>query len=372
MTTQTSATRYGLETLLDVTPTSAPALAYQPPLPRSYFPKIGLIGCGHVTGYHLKAYRAMQLDVAVLCDRDRARAEQRRAEFYPNAAVTTDAEDVLRRSDIPVVDIATHPAERVALIEAALRAGKHVLSQKPFVLDVQSGRHLVALAEAQGVKLAVNQNARWAPHYSYMAAAVSSGLIGDVASVDFLLHWDHTWTAGTPFDDVHHLVLFDYAIHWFDMTVRFMPGHRPERVTASIRRLREQKVKPPMLAHVSIDYPNAQVRFGFNGHVIHGQEDRTIVCGNRGAIRSFGPSLSDQAVQLHTPEGEFRPKLEGNWFVDGFRGTMGELLCAIEDDREPSNSARDNLMSLELCFAAVASADTGLPVAPGTVTKLSA
>jgi len=57
--------------------------------------------------------------------------------------------------------------------------------------------------------------------------------------------------------------------------------------------------------------------------------------------------------------------LEGKWFPDGFRGTLGEFLRSIEEKREPSIGARDNLRSLELCFAALASADTGKPIKPG-------
>ena len=66
------------------------------------------------------------------------------------------------------------------------------------------------------------------------------------------------------------------------------------------------------------------------------------------------------------------PKIpvKGCWFPDGFHGAMGELLRAIEEDREPTNSARDNLRSLELCFAAVASAEIRRPVDPGTVRRL--
>ena len=74
-------------------------------------------------------------------------------------------------------------AERVGLIEAALRAGKHVLSQKPFVLDLEVGKRLAALAAERGLHLAVNQNGRWAPHFRYALQAVRAGLIGPVASV---------------------------------------------------------------------------------------------------------------------------------------------------------------------------------------------
>lgn len=47
-----------------------------------------------------------------------------------------------------------------------------------------------------------------------------------------------------------------------------------------------------------------------------------------------------------------------------------ELLSAIDENREPSNSARDNLHSLELCFAAVASAERHEPVVPGRIRRL--
>ena len=65
-----------------------------------------------------------------------------------------------------------------------------------------------------------------------------------------------------------------------------------------------------------------------------------------------------QSVELHTEAGVARPELRGTWFNDGFAGTMGELLCAIEEGREPLNSARGNLFSLKLCLAAVRSSRT--------------
>lgn len=349
----------------------APVVPYRPPRPHAYSPRIALIGCGGISEYHLRAYDAMGLDVVALCDREQARAEKRRLEFFPEARVYTDYRDVLFRDDIEVVDVALHPEERVVVLEAALRAQKHALSQKPFVLDLAVGDRLVALADANGVKLAVNQNGRWAPHFSYLAAAVEAGVVGQVASIDFTLQWDHTWTAGTAFEKIRHLVLFDFGIHWFDMAARLMRGRAPERVWASVRRTDFQQMAPPILGHVAIDYPDAQVRLNFNGHVRDGQEDRTVICGSRGTLRSFGPSLSQQAVTVHTKAGQATVPLEGTWFTSGFQGAMGELLCAIEQNREPGNSGRNNRDSLALCFAALASADAGEPRQPGTVTQVA-
>jgi predicted dehydrogenase len=352
---------YGLSQVAVGGMMAAPELPYLPPRPRAYRPKIALIGCGGISEYHLRAYVAMGLDLAMLCDRDLGRAEKRRVEFCPRAQVTADYRDVLGRDDIDVVDVALHPEHRVEVIEAALRARKHVLSQKPFVLDLAVGARLVALAESQGVHLAVNQNGRWAPHLAYLNAAVQAGVVGEVASVDVTLQWDHTWTAGTPFEAIRHLALFDFGIHWFDLAACLMRGRKPERVWASVRRANFQQMRPPMLAQVAIDYPGAQVRLNFNGHVRHGQEDRTVVCGSHGTLRSFGPSLSEQTVVLHTAAGQATVPLEGTWFTSGFQGAMGELLCAIEEKRTPAHDAYRNLDTLALCFAALASADSGEP-----------
>ena len=100
--------------------------------------------------------------------------------------------------------------------------------------------------------------------------------------------------------------------------------------------------------------------------------DRTFVVGSLGAIRSVGPSTEHQRVEMTTANGIARPRLKGAWFPDGFHGTMAELLSAIHENREPSNNARDNLASLALCYAAVASAERGEAVKPGSVRQLPA
>ena len=78
-----------------------------------------------------------------------------------------------------------------------------------------------------GVKLAVNQNGRWAPHFSYMREAVRAGLVGDVVSCHTGVHWDHSWIEGTPFEKIDDLVFFDFAIHWFDFLSSLIGARRP-------------------------------------------------------------------------------------------------------------------------------------------------
>ena len=168
----------------------APRLAYKPPTPQQPH-RIGLIGCGGITESHLKAYQHAGFQVVAFTDVDRERAVARRDAFYPQGEVFKDYRELLQSAEVDVVDIATHPEPRVEIIEAALRSGRHVLSQKPFVVDLETGIRLTSLARECGCLLAVNQNGRWAPHFSYIRAAVAAGYIGDVVGVNVTIHWDH-------------------------------------------------------------------------------------------------------------------------------------------------------------------------------------
>lgn len=348
----------------------APSLPYQPPMPRAYRPRIGVIGAGGIVSAHLDAYRTAGWDVAAICNRTRPKAEAKAAEFAPKAGVTDRWEDVVQDPSIDVLDITPHPADRLPIIEAALRAGKHVLSQKPFVLDLAEGRRLVALARDNGVKLAVNQNGRWAPHLAWMREAVRAGLIGDVISTHISIHWNHGWIAGTPFEKMEDLILYDFGIHWFDF-LRSIIGPRAETIFATAAHATGQIAKAPLLAQCLVQMDGGQASLVFDGATPHGPRDTTYIAGTKGSLQSDGPDLGQQSVTLTTAAGIARPKLQGTWFNDGFRGAMGALLVAIEEDAEPANGAEENLDSLALAFAAIQSRRTGQPVRVGEATRLT-
>ncbi len=349
----------------------APKLPYEPRDPKKYRPNIGMIACGGITHSHLTAYRAAGYKVVALCDLIKERAEKRREEFFPKAEIYTDYRKVLERDDIEVVDIATHPQERVPLIRDALLAGKHVLSQKPFVLDLEVGRKLVDLAKKQKVKFAVNQNGRWSPNFSYIRHAIDAGLIGEVIGAHLSVHWDHNWVTGTPFERLKHVILYDFAIHWFDILTTFMGGTMAKRVFASTAFSPTQRCKRTMLGQVMLEYDKAQATLVFDADVKYGGQDRVYVGGTKGTLTSLAHG-GPPKVTLFTPRGQATPELKGQWFPDGFHGTMGELLRSIEEKRQPSNSAENNLKSLAVCFAAIAAAETHQPRVPGKVRKLVA
>ena len=355
---------YGLSPEREISTIPAPLVQYLPPKPKNYNPKIAVIGTGGISDYHLKAYQKCGFQVVALANRTEEKAKSLRDKYFPEASVHKDFQEILTVDEIEVIDVTPHPSDRLPILYDCLNAGKHVLSQKPFVLDLEEGKKLADLADRNKRRIAVNQNGRWAPHFSYIRNAIAQGIIGEVTSIDFSLQWDQTWIKGIPtFEKMDNLILFDFAIHWFDITACIMKNQNPEKIYASTVRHSKQSYRPPALASVIIDYPKTQVSMSFNAHCTQGEEDTTTVVGTKGTLRSRGSGLNDQSIlEVHLREGSVKIPLKGCWFESGFQGAMSELLCAIEEDRDPYHSARNNLRSLELCFAANESAELGKPI----------
>lgn len=343
-------------------------LDYQPHNPKKYHPGIGIIGCGNIVFSHLEGYKLGKYLIVAMADINE-KVLQEKAALVPGVKIFTNYRKLLALPEVEIVDCATHPTPRVRIIRDALNASKHILSQKPFVLDLKIGKELVRLAEKEKLWLAVNQNGRWNPPWNYAYQAIRARLIGEIMSVHMCCHWDHNWIAGKEFNKIKHCILYDYGIHWFDILTCWIEKE-PKRVFASFTKAPNQEAGPPLLAQVIIEYENAQATLVFDGSQSIGSEDSFFIGGTKGSIVCTGPDLNYHILELRTKEGAFRPKLKGSWFPDGFRGVMGELLCAIEENRRPWNNAKDNLGSLQLCFAACASADKGEAVDPHNVTRL--
>jgi predicted dehydrogenase len=351
-----------------VTPPTA-ALDYKPHFPAGHCPGIGIIGCGGIVkSAHLPAYRQYKLNVVGVYDVNPAATQDVQARFgVPRVFDSLD--DLLACPDIQVVDIATHPAQRAPLMHKALQAGKHILAQKPLALDVGEARTIVTEAQARGLKVAVNQNGRWAPPWRVATLLIQHGAIGQVFSVSHLFDLNFGWITGTVFDSVPHFALYDYAVHWVDITRCWMGDTALQAVRARDFRLSHQPAQSKANWGMWIDIAyaggaNASIR-AVGGAITRQSGHPFWIHGTAGTIRGsvLNAAPSQDYVELERDGVVQRYQLQGQWFNDGFGGTMGELLCAIAEDREPYNSARHNLLSLQMTLAACKSADQdGQPV----------
>jgi predicted dehydrogenase len=355
-------------------------LDYKPSFPEDYRPGIGVVGCGRIVrSSHLPSYARYGQRVVGVYD-VRPEATVGVQEEFGVETIFGDLGELLDHPDVEIVDIATHPGVRPALVRAALAAGKHVLAQKPLAEDLDTARELVGEAEQAGLRLAVNQNGRWAPAWRVATLLVEQGAIGDVAAVTHLYDHNYRFTLGTVFDGIEHLVLYDYSVHWFDITRCWLEGK-----TATSVRAREYRTpnQPPESnaswgAWATIEYEDGSSGFirGIGGSTtarpskpfwIHGSEG-TI----RGRVLGSGNVPGSELVELERDGTRTRFHLDGTWNSQGFAGTLGELVSAIAAGREPYHSARHNLLSLELTLAACRSAEeNGRPVPIGVAENVS-
>ena len=266
----------------------APELPYRPPMPRSRSASIALVGAGGISAAHLDAYARYGLNVVAICSRDLDRARARRDANFPSARVTNDFDALLCDPDVSVLDLTAHPDVRLDLMRRALNADKHVLSQKPFVENLNDGRELVELAARRGLKLAVNQNGRWAPHLAYIREAVRAGLIGEITGVHVEIRWNHGWIAGTSFEAMDDLILWDFGVHWFDFLASVIGG-RARFVQATTARAAGQTARPPLLAQALVAFDGGQASLVFDGATQYGARDSTSVIGAHGVASSQGP-----------------------------------------------------------------------------------
>ncbi len=132
---------------------------------------LGLWGQNHALTYH--TYHRSTL--VCVCDVDEQRAKEYAHRY--GCDWTTDYQDVAR-ADVDAVSVATPDPLHYAPALALLRAGKHVLIEKPLTTNVDEARALVAAARTAGVKSMVDFQLRWHPSYLLIKEEVEAGHLG--------------------------------------------------------------------------------------------------------------------------------------------------------------------------------------------------
>jgi predicted dehydrogenase len=333
-----------------------------PPQEKNY--GIGIVGSGGVVrGAHLPAYKKCGYRVLACCDvvEENARLA---AEEFDIPHFSSRLEDVLDHPEVEIIDLAVHAKVRPEIIEqiaAHPRKPRAILSQKPFALSLQEARRMVALCEEAGIKLMVNQQARWAPGHRALRHVIESGALGHVYSI---MHVARSWQDDPKawYVAMPNFNIVDHGVHFIDLS-RYFSGRTPESVHATAVMVPEQVAVTPMIYTITCQYaPEAQLMstLHFNNIVQaskHLWRGEWFVDGTEGSAMVAGESLS---VSLKNDLDNLQTfKLEGSWWPDAFGGSMGELMQSLTENRLPMCHARDNLESITMALAAVQSSQTG-------------
>lgn len=141
---------------------------------------IGVIGCGNISAAYMRlAPRFPDIEMRACADLDPDAAAARAAEFGLRA---TSPKALLAADDVDIVLNLTVPATHHAVSRAALEAGKHVYSEKPFVLSLEEGLSLQHLAEAQNLRVGSAPDTFLGGAHQLGRHLLDAGAIGEVTS----------------------------------------------------------------------------------------------------------------------------------------------------------------------------------------------
>jgi UDP-N-acetylglucosamine 3-dehydrogenase len=315
--------------------------------PRECPPHLAILGCGAIAAQHARTIRrvdpAVQLGFA---SRDAGRAERMKRD-HGGVVAWGSYQAALEDRRVDVVLIATPPAFHLDLTLRALKAGHHVIVEKPAFLRAADVDLVAAAAAASGRHVLVAENYCYKPLAGLLQMVVTSGELGDVLFVDVraLKHvarddWrnDPTLTGDGA--------LFEGGVHWIDLmanlglTVEAVQGLRPgqleglERSTLVVLQYEEGAVGT---LHHSWQVP-ARLR---------GLQSSRIA-GTRGSLTFESNGLF---ATLHARRNRwFMPGLRD---IGGFRAMFTDFLAVLRTDCAPRMTlerARADLALVEAAY----------------------
>ena len=161
--------------------------------------KIGLIGCGVISGAYLKAAQIFPVLELVACADIDPDASARSASEFGIPAMSVD--DLLGSSEIELVLNLTIPAAHAQVNAAALEAGKHVYCEKPFALNTGEGRAVLDLASRNGLRTGCAPDTFLGGGHQTARSLIDANAIGrPVAGTAFMMNHGHeSWHPAPEF-----------------------------------------------------------------------------------------------------------------------------------------------------------------------------
>ncbi len=201
--------------------------------------RIGLVGCGGISGVHLNGWRRLVPDakVVALCD-IKPEALQRRGKEndVPKSEWYLDHRDMLKKADIDAVDVCVPNRVHAEISINALKAGKHVICEKPLAPTPDEIRKMIAARDQAGKILMTAQHQRFMRSSQHLKAYLDTGALGDVyyTRAHFLRRrFIPGWNKGLTFVSKDYSgggPCIDIGVHILDLALHFMGHPEPETV----------------------------------------------------------------------------------------------------------------------------------------------
>lgn len=193
-----------------------------------------LVGCGGMGQRHILGHKALfdtglsNLEIVAVCDlrEENARlgADEVERQFGSRPAIYTDLAAAIADANVLAFDIVTDPSTHHAIAIPALRAGKHVICEKPLGITVRACQLMLDAARAGGAVLATAENLRRDPPNRLARAVIDSGMLGQL---HLMLHHHIGGTDEIIITPWRHLkekgaIGLDMAVHYTDIVQYYL------------------------------------------------------------------------------------------------------------------------------------------------------
>jgi 1,5-anhydro-D-fructose reductase (1,5-anhydro-D-mannitol-forming) len=329
--------------------------------------KWGLIGASDIAATRvIGAIRASGGDAVGIFSGSPERAREFAASHgLPRA--TTDLEELLAW-DIDAVYISSTNDKHFDQACRAMRAGKHVLCEKPLALDADQAEAMVDLAEEMGLVLAANHHLPGSPLHAKVRELVDAGAIGTVLSAKIahavllperLRGWrigGGTPGSGVILDITCHdasvlnpllgtpVAVSAVAVNQADWNT----GGQDDAAMTVIRY--EQEGRPPVLAQTHDSFTVGYARTSLEVH------------GTEGSIEVLDAMTQDTEGQVLLNTGSGRQTVDVDCTEDLYVIALRAFTAAVNGTGVPTATGRDGLMALKVALAAQESALSGRTV----------
>jgi len=303
---------------------------------------VAVIGCGTWGINHARIYRDLPLvRLAAVADIDVKRVQDCSRKHSANGF--TDTMRVLEDPDIDAVSVCTPTCTHGYIAERALMNGKHVLVEKPMTDTVEEALGLIELADERGLSLMVGFVERFNPAVGESKRLIDDGEIGRV----IMAHARRVTRRPGRVGDIG--VIKDLGIHDIDVITHLM-GETPETVYATAGSLMHSFED---YANITLGYRGDRSAFIETNWLTPKRVRSLTITGSDGII---GVEYTAQELRVEKDEYIHQP-------LNGYREPLYlellEFTSSIMENREPEVTGLDGLRALEICEAALESANTG-------------
>jgi predicted dehydrogenase len=319
--------------------------------------RVGVAGPGVMGGHHVTVWRRLGMDVCAFSPSDAGREAVRAAH-----GITVHGELAALLDAVDVVDVCVPTHVHREVVEAAARAGRHVICEKPLALTVDDAEAMRDACRAAGVQLHVAHVVRYFPEYAAARRAVESGGVGRpavvrlrrVTSMPARAGWygDPARSGGVAFDLMIHDI--DYARWVAGDVVRVYArvgaapgGGAPMRAYA-------------LLTHAGAALSHIEGTWGLPGTAFSTSFE---IAGSGGLLSHDAASTGPIRIDLAGADGDagYLPPV-GAGDDDPYQVELAEMAAALAGGPPPRVTVDDAIQAVRVAAAVVESARSGRPV----------